>query len=172
MVDMWRICWGAAKEEKALSINDWADAWIADERGNRVNMETLYTETATDGAYYTLSLTNSSLTNVKTIYLANSYGAGETYKDENGSIWEVGETRDFYIDNISFVVKPTLFVDESVFDTFRYEGDTLSLPKEQIGNYTEQYACTLSYTLNGGETVVLDATRWNLPAESTNLRTA
>lgn len=137
------------------SVMKLSDAWIADERGNRVNMETLYTETATDGAYYTLSLANNSLTNVKTIYIANSYGAGETYKDENGSIWEVGETRDFYIDNISFVVKPTLSVDESVFEAFLYEGDTLTLPKEQIGNYTDEYECEISYTLNGGERSVL-----------------
>lgn len=137
-------------------IIKWADSWIADDKGNRVSMETLYTEEAIDGAYYTLSLASNSLKNVKTIYIANSYGAGETYKDENGSIWEVGETRDFYLDNISFVIKPTLFIDEAVFEEFRYEGDSLALPIEQVANYADNYEFMLSYVLNGGEKVAMD----------------
>ncbi len=133
--------------------------FIADENGTRSYFETLTTEKATEGTYYILSLSDTTLTNVREIYISNSYGAGGAYKDEFGIMRQPGETRDFYIDNVSFVVKPTLIVDAvALEEKLLFAEDSITLPKEEIvgGEQYEAADVRIAYSLNGGEAITLD----------------
>ncbi len=116
------------------------------------NFEVLSTEQATEGTYYILALDDTSFTHIDGIYIANSYGAGGGYKDEFGIMRQPGENRDFYIDNVSFVMKPTLSVDSAELEeAFLFAGDSIELPTEVI-SHGEGYPSSevsVGYTLNG-----------------------